>query len=453
MKVPFKYLRMSKDLAATPIALSRQDADCDQLILTRQWCDDLSTVRAYTDTDSAWKKSVKRPGFEQMLRDLHEASCLVAYDEDRLLRQPRDLERLIDRCEDLHLNRMATCAGDIDLTTSDGQLLARMKAAVAKKSSDDTSRRAKRALRDRAENGLHHGPHAIIGYQHTNGQLTLSNQADHLRDCAHRMINGTLTLAGAAAELDRPINRVKYALLSPTLIGRTSTGHLGNWPAILSELEQAQLRSVFDTRRRGPNSTTNHWLTGILHCNCTQPMRHAGGKGTNVDGSYNCPRCPNYISAFHTEWFVTGWVVDRAAQIQRAAPPELAATSSTRPRTRSPRTANAESAGSGDKLADLAAMYARGDLTAVEWEAARAILLPAANAKSVPPRPMPVENLTADKFASMTVLEKRQAALAVLAEHGADGYVVVDRPKAGSPRGRFDSTRLRMPGEGAPQVS
>jgi hypothetical protein len=98
-------------------------------------------------------------------------------------------------------------------------------------------------------------------------------------------------------------------------------------------------------------------------------------------------------------------------------------------------------------------MYARGDLTAVEWEAARAILLPAANAKSVPPRPMPVENLTADKFASMTVLEKRQAALAVLAEHGADGYVVVDRPKAGSPRGRFDSTRLRMPGEGAPQVS
>ncbi|HEX3196276.1 MAG TPA: recombinase family protein [Propionibacteriaceae bacterium] len=50
---------------------------------------------------SAYRRRVVRPGFEQLLTDL--ASGLIdgicVWDSDRLARQPRDLERLIDLYE------------------------------------------------------------------------------------------------------------------------------------------------------------------------------------------------------------------------------------------------------------------------------------------------------------------------------------------------------------------
>ena len=69
---------------------------------------------------------------------------LVVYDLDRLHRQPRELEAFIELCQRLRLTNVTSVSGDIDLTRSDGQFQARILGAVAKKESDDKSRRIRR---------------------------------------------------------------------------------------------------------------------------------------------------------------------------------------------------------------------------------------------------------------------------------------------------------------------
>ena len=79
--------------------------------------------------------------------------AVVVYDLDRLYRQPRELEEFFDVCEAAGVTELASVTGDIDLASSDGRLMARMKGAVAAKESDDKSRRIKRKALELAEDG------------------------------------------------------------------------------------------------------------------------------------------------------------------------------------------------------------------------------------------------------------------------------------------------------------
>ena len=78
---------------------------------------------------------------------------LLVYDLDRLHRQPSELESFIDLCGRLGLSNVASVSGDIDLTSSDGQFQARILGAVAKKESDDKSRRIRRKHEELAAGG------------------------------------------------------------------------------------------------------------------------------------------------------------------------------------------------------------------------------------------------------------------------------------------------------------
>ncbi|MFB6706242.1 recombinase family protein [Streptomyces sp. NPDC056333] len=105
--------------------------------------------RIYEDNDtSAYKRRVKRKHFEEMVLDLHNGviSGILTHDIDRIARQPRDLERLIDIYEQARRPMVfGTTAGDYDLTTEEGRFQARIRVTVANKFSADAARRVVRA--------------------------------------------------------------------------------------------------------------------------------------------------------------------------------------------------------------------------------------------------------------------------------------------------------------------
>lgn len=101
---------------------------------------------------SAWKRGVRRPGWEELLRRLEsgESHGVVVWHTDRLLRQPRDLEKLIELAETRAI-KMFSSFGVVDLG---GELMGiRVAVAHAEQSSRDTSRRLKRMFEGRRSDG------------------------------------------------------------------------------------------------------------------------------------------------------------------------------------------------------------------------------------------------------------------------------------------------------------
>jgi DNA invertase Pin-like site-specific DNA recombinase len=148
------YVRISDDRAGDAAGVGRQEADCRALAERRGW----TVADVYTENDtSAFKRRkvrlpdgstalrVDRPAFRKLLADLSSGAvgALVAYDLDRIARDPRDLEDLIDVVE-THKIPTAAVTGSLDLSNDSGVTMARIAVAIANKSSRDTSRRVAR---------------------------------------------------------------------------------------------------------------------------------------------------------------------------------------------------------------------------------------------------------------------------------------------------------------------
>lgn len=126
-------------------------------------------IRWYEDNNlSAFKRNVRRPDFEQMVKDLSAAriSGILAYDIDRVYRQPRDLERVIDIYETSKdpLVFKTLSGQNFDLTTSDGRFSARLFVNIANKSSEDTKRRIIRGNLAKAKKGKTHSRGSVFGW-------------------------------------------------------------------------------------------------------------------------------------------------------------------------------------------------------------------------------------------------------------------------------------------------
>ncbi|MFD8512961.1 recombinase family protein [Streptomyces antimycoticus] len=113
------YTRISRDDEGDALGVARQRTDCERLADLRTW----QPVKIYEDNDvSAFKRNVVRDEFELMLKDLRAGLIdgVVAYDLDRLARQPRDLERLIEIFDERPRLEFATVTNDVNLGTADG---------------------------------------------------------------------------------------------------------------------------------------------------------------------------------------------------------------------------------------------------------------------------------------------------------------------------------------------
>jgi len=145
----------------------------------------------YVDNNrSAWKRSRKRSGWDAMLAAAVAGKVrhIVAYHPDRLMRQPKDLEALLDAADE-HGIVVHGEANRRDLADPDDRFFLRLEVAHACRSSDDTSRRIGDAMADRAYDGKPHAGPRALGYS-ADGMTIVEDEAETVRRIFHRFQAG-----------------------------------------------------------------------------------------------------------------------------------------------------------------------------------------------------------------------------------------------------------------------
>lgn len=163
---PALYCRLSYAPDGSLEKVERQEADGRVMGGRLNWPD---FCCVYVDNSrSAWQRNRKRPDWDRMLLTLeassgrlipadpkanHHHDGIMTYHGDRLIRQPYDLELLLNIADTRRIP-LASVSGVRDLSNPDDRFILRIEAAQACRESDNTSRRVKRALGARAERGL-----------------------------------------------------------------------------------------------------------------------------------------------------------------------------------------------------------------------------------------------------------------------------------------------------------
>lgn len=317
--------------------MSRQLADCEALAARRGW----EVVERYVDSDISAYSGKLRPEYRRLLEEIEAGvlDAVVVYHADRLHRHPRELEDFIEVCQATG-TKLATVSGDVDLSTHEGQLMARITGAVARKESDDKSRRIRRKHEEIALAGrVSGGGTRPFGFE-SDRRTIRPGEAEIVRECAARVLAGD-SLRSVCMDLNgRQVATVsgkpwgtqtlRRMLMSPRISGqREHHGEIvakGEWEPIITAAEtqriQAKLR---DPQRRTNKSARRYLLTRLLRCGCCEVKLYSRPR---ADGSrrYVCATGPNFggcgkitVVADKVERFVV------EAVLHRLDSPELAA--------------------------------------------------------------------------------------------------------------------------------
>jgi site-specific DNA recombinase len=364
--------------------VERQLEDCERLAERRGW----QIVERFVDDDvSAWSGR-RRPEYARCLEALRSGAIegLLVYDLDRLHRQPRELEEFIGLCEQLRLTSVASASGDIDLTTADGQFQARILGAVAKKESDDKSRRIRRKHEELAVAGkVSGGGSRPYGYEPDKRTIRPA-EAAIVRECARRFLAGESIRAIASDLNERRIptatgggwapQSLRRMLGSARIAGqrehRGEVVAVAEWPGIISASESARIRAkLADPERRTNRSARRYLLTRLLKCGlCGEYLvsrprsggqrRYACAAGPGFSGCGHL-----YISADEAE----AWVLD--ACFYRLDTPELAAALAGANDNPEAERWQQEADQAQAQLEELAAAWGHREITMGEYRAAR----------------------------------------------------------------------------------
>jgi len=255
------------------------------------------------------KLTTIRPGFRSVLADIMTGVNLLAEDLDRMLRQPRDGEDLIDAIE-LSGASARSLSGSLTLTdggTDTERMTARIMAAVANKSSSDTARRVA-AGRERWAGKSYQGGRRPFGYrvadgteQHQRNLVTDEGEAAVLKAAAADILDRGISLKACARDLrDRGVPTVTGAawtastlrdvLAKPAVAGLAA--HKGElreapWPAILDRDTWERLAELFGSRKNPGTSNEPRWLVSCLAaCGvCGGPVKCTGSAARRA---YTC---------------------------------------------------------------------------------------------------------------------------------------------------------------------
>jgi site-specific DNA recombinase len=359
----------------------------------------LKVVAVHVDNNrSAWQRGRSRPGWDAMLREIEagQYSHVLAYDPDRLMRQPRDLEDLLDVARS-HGVTLVGKVNDMDLATSSDQMVLRILIAQACKASDDTSRRVLDSLAEVAAAGRPHGGKRPFGFD-ADRVSHHPEEAPIVREIARRRLNGDSNNAIADDLNDRGVltaqgrDRVERAMASgkprptelpiwrpvtirallesPRIAGlRTHRGEVVDavWHPIIELSQWQELKTVQSQRtatwREGKDAWRFYWLRGVIRCECGRKLY---GHKTRTP-VYYCPPeqdgCGNTrISATAVEALIDQWITRRLASASTLATTTLVTVDPDEERER--RRLDA-------KLQDLEEMWADGELTRAEYSRMR----------------------------------------------------------------------------------
>lgn len=302
----FIYARISQDRSGAGLNAAQQVKECRELAEARG----LEVVEVFVDNDiSASKYSTKkRPAFLEMLSRMGEVDAVVAWHLDRVYRKMRELEDFIDASENGGTTKngvvtFTVSAGDLDLSTASGRMVARVHAAAAAHESEHKAKRIESAHRRLAEAGLWRGgPTVPLGYRKSSatGVLELDPEvAPHVAKAYSDFIAGAsagsiarrwnelgLKALGSRSRLEKSWSHdnVRATLAKPVNAGLSvhngvEVGKMA-FPSIVSEaVYRAAMVIMEDSRtrdaERGRDWRAKHMLAEIAQCWCGSQMKVA----------------------------------------------------------------------------------------------------------------------------------------------------------------------------------
>jgi site-specific DNA recombinase len=179
------YARISKDSEGTELGVKRQEADCIQEALRRNW----QVVETYIDNDVSATKLRVRPEYRRMLQDASDGhiDAIIVWSIDRLTRTPRELEDIIDLADQRGL-ALANVGGNTDLSTAEGRVFARSLGNFARYEAENMAKRLRRKFQEKAEKGEPHG-RSPYGFVRESGRDILDPvKAAVVQEVAHRVL-------------------------------------------------------------------------------------------------------------------------------------------------------------------------------------------------------------------------------------------------------------------------
>lgn len=323
------YARQSLDKTKQAAAVERQEAECRDLCAERGW----EVAAVYSDNSKSASTGKRRPEYERMLADLPSRSfdTIVAWDPDRLHRQPVELERFIKLVEEHGVAVVTKEAGHWDLSTPAGRAVARTLGAWARFEIEHKSERQKAGNRQRAVAGEPRSGQTPFGYRRvveraSNGKpvsstfATVEVEAEAVARAYDRLLAGgsirgiaaSWTAAGltTTAGSKWTAHAVRRRLQDPTYAGLVhyegDQVATGNWPAIVDEQTwRAAVALLSDEgRRTATDYTRQYLLPGLALCGvegcghkvatgrshrgvrtyvCAGPTRHLARKAEDID--------------------------------------------------------------------------------------------------------------------------------------------------------------------------
>lgn len=272
------YLRISQDRTGDAAGVARQQQDCEALAAELGW----QIVEIYVDNDISASSGTPRPAYRRMLGDMQadRLDAVICWHPDRLYRRPIDLEELIEIVE-AHKVMIRTCrAGDIDLSTGTGKMIARILGAVSRGEVDRMAERWRRSYEQRREAGqwMGSGPRTF-GYNR-DGTVNIDEAAIVKRIAAAVLDGATVTEICRQLDADGVTTTrgnawtptaLRYLLRNPRLAGLVSvrgeiTGHEARWQPILDRETWEAVRAIVEARATGPRQQSTSLLADLALC-------------------------------------------------------------------------------------------------------------------------------------------------------------------------------------------
>jgi DNA invertase Pin-like site-specific DNA recombinase len=323
------YLRQSLDKLGDELAISRQWDECVALCERKGW-----TPIKYEENNTSATKGT-RPAYRQMLEDIEAGAvdAVVAWNLDRLHRQPIELEHFLALARSTGI-AVSTCTGDVDLSTDDGRMFARMKGVIGIAEVERKTARQKLAMRQLANAGRLWWASRPFGYCATPDPITggwwvvkhdavakttiyneirLHDDEAPLVEAAYDAVLKGFSLHSIAtawndAGVRTPKGNIwRGAQLRQLLLAERNAGLRqvpgddeiayieGNWPPIVTEdMWRGVCGILADPKRlHGKSRARRYLMSGIAVCGrCTHPLTSGVTTGT-ARRKYECrqPGC------------------------------------------------------------------------------------------------------------------------------------------------------------------
>ena len=302
------YCRISKDSAKLGLGVERQEKACRALAAKQGW----HVVSVLVENDvSASRGKKRRPLYRELLRMIEsgEVDVVISWAQDRLLRQPLELEELITLADICPFTIAAPMDAWTDLTTASGREMARFYVARARGEIERKTERQKAAYRQSAESGKPHG--RAYGYER-DGTI-IPEEAAIVRDLFARYvagqgINGLVTWINAQGITNTKgatwgrygmtwmLRNPKYIAERHRIVnkdGRNRWEYVGpgNWQPIIDRdtFMAAQGRIADNANRNNRTAPNKKWLgAGLYVCGmCGRKMLTHYAQWVTTDGVHH----------------------------------------------------------------------------------------------------------------------------------------------------------------------